>query len=207
MSRPDNIELLGDPWKLLTQAEKAEAEALAKEDSQAAADLKFAKSLSAMSATDVLGEPPTSDAVFLVELRERLENFKPKPLFQAWTGVRIYLSAITASVLLFAGVYLGGEQGGSPMLVNWTDEATEESLMASNLLWYEGIEDLEELDLLAVANCLDLSEDTDLWNFEYDSDEPVSDQLLDLDAESMDDILNKIESLTFFDNNGYANEG
>lgn len=208
MSRSDNIDIFGAPWKLLSESEQATAERLAEGDAELAADLKFAKSLSALSAAELVGEPPTSDAVFLVGLREQLDQPKTVKVSR-WSGVRLWLATATASILLVAGIYWGGAQSESPATISWSDEVTEESLLASNLVWYEddAIDDLDELDLSTMTDYLDMDEDSDLLAFDNESDEPYSDQILELDNESIEDIISQIESLTFFDNPGQANEG
>ncbi|MBU1636507.1 hypothetical protein KKC97_02465, partial [bacterium] len=184
MSRSDNIDIFGEPWKLLNESEKTQAENLAQTDSELAADLAFAKSLSKMNATDLVGDPLTSDAVFLVSLRDKLEKPPTIPVSR-WTGWRLWLSAATASILLFVGIYFGGERAGSPDLMSWSDNETEESLSASDLVWYEGIEDIDDLDETTIADYLEISEDSDLLTFDYESDEPVSDQLLELENDSI----------------------
>ena len=200
MSRHDNIDTLGDNWKFLSDAEKAQIEESAKSDTELAADLEFAKSLSTMSASDLVGEPPTSDAVFLVNLREKLEPKTPVIRSTAWSGWRLWLSAATMSVLLCIAVFIGGEQSGGLQFAQSQDISAD---------WYEGIEDLDELDEATIASYLDfnLEDDAELIDFDYESDEPFSDQLLELDNESIDEILIQIETITFFDNTEYANEG
>ena len=205
MSSKDNIDIFGDNWKLLSEDEKAQAEKLAAQDSELNADLEFNRALSKVSAEELIGEPPTNDAAFLVSLREELETPAPKPV---WSGFRMWLTAGAASVLLFAGIFFGGGQGGSVFFPNSSFSLSGSPESASTLDWYAGIDEIDELDESLIADYLGYGEDADILEFDYDdTDEPISDQLLALDAESVDGILNQIESLTFFDNHESAHEG
>jgi hypothetical protein len=208
MNRNDNIDILGNPWKSLSEEQKAQAVELAKSDSELSADLKFAKSLSTMSATELLGEPPHSDAVFLVSLRQKLNKPQTVQLFGSLSSLRLRISALVACVFLVAGIYWGGEQGGSLVSDNWIAElSADDPLVNSNLIWYQSYDDVEGVDAIAVADYLNMSEDADLWDFESDSVKSISDQLLELSPEAMEEVLNKLETISFFENQGAVNEG
>jgi hypothetical protein len=201
MNRNDNIDILGDPWKALSDEQKAHASELSKSDKELEADLKFAKSLSAMSASDLVGEPPVSDAVFLVNLRQKLDRSRSTQFFGSLSSFRLRISALVACAFLVAGIFWGGGQGVSPVTANRSD------LAASDLIWYQDYDDLEGIDDVAVAEVLDMSEDSVLWDFESDSSEPITDQLLELTPEDMDEILEQFAATSFFANQGTVDEG
>jgi hypothetical protein len=193
MNRNDNIDILGNPWKSLSEEQKAQAVELAKSDSELSADLKFAKSLSTMSATELL---------------QKLNKPQTVQLFGSLSSLRLRISALVACVFLVAGIYWGGEQGGSLVSDNWIAElSADDPLVNSNLIWYQSYDDVEGVDAIAVADYLNMSEDADLWDFESDSVKSISDQLLELSPEAMEEVLNKLETISFFENQGAVNEG
>jgi hypothetical protein len=201
MKRNDNIDVLGNPWKTLSEDQKVQVLELSKSDKELAADVKFAKAFSEMSASDLVGEPPVSDAVFLVNLREKLDKSRSTQFFGSLSSFRLRISALVACTFLVAGIYWGGGQEGLSVSENRSE------LAASDQIWYQDYDDLDGIDADDVAEVLDMSEDADLWEFDSDSSEPITDQLLELSPDAMDEILEQFAAVSFFEHQGTVDEG
>jgi len=115
---------------------------------------------------------------------------------------------MVACMFLVAAIFWGGEESPVPQSESWFAVLpVDDPLMTLSLVWYQGIGEIESVDAATVAECLNMSEDSDLWDFATEADESIEDQIADLTPDSMDEVLNNIEALSFFEDQGTPHEG
>ena len=197
LTREDILERLLEPYMTLTAEEIEAASALAARDPEVAEALGLCRALSGLTEAAVFGDPQTSDAAFLVALRERLSP-SALPVRGAF-GSRRMLAAVTVTcVMLVAVIFGGGRMSG----VNTSSNsegifATVEALDSPVALDLDSVADVSA-DPDSFAAYLGVPEMAASWDFEEESDEPVTDALLGLDSQSLEEVLNRLENTNFF---------
>jgi hypothetical protein len=197
LTRDEILERLFEPYVTLTSGEIEAASALATRDAEVAEALRLCRALSGLSEAEVFGDPRTADAAFLVALRERLSP--SMPLVRGAFGSRRMLAAVTVTCVLLVAVILGGGR------LSGVSASSSEDAMSAMV---EALDSPVALDLESVAGVsadpdslaayLGLPEMAASWDFEEDTDEPVTDVLLGLDQQSLAEVLNRLETTNFF---------
>jgi hypothetical protein len=197
LTREDILKKLLEPHVTLTSAETEAVSVLATRDAEVAEALRVCRALSGLSEAEVFGETPTTDAAFLVALRERLSPSMPS--VRGAFGSRRMLTAVTVTCVLLVAVILGGGR------LSGVSASSSESAMADAV---ETLDSPVALDLDSVAGVsadpdslaayLGLPDMAASWDFEDDADEPVTDVLLGLDQQSLEEVLNRLETTNFF---------
>jgi len=197
LTREDILKKLLEPYVTLTSEEIEAASALAVQDAEVAEALRLCRALSGLSEAAVFGDPPTSDATFLVMLRERITPSAP-PVRAAF-GSRRMLAAVCVTCVMLVAVILGGGR------LSGVSASSSESAMSAVV---EALDSPVALDVDSVAGVsadpdslaayLGLPEMVASWDFEQDTDEPVTDALLGLDPQSLEEVLNTLEGTSFF---------
>jgi hypothetical protein len=197
LTREDILEKLLEPYVTLTGEDIGAASALAARDAEVAEALRVCRALSGLSEAAVFGDPPTSDAVFLVSLRERITPSAP-PVRAAF-GSRRALAAASVTCAILVAVILGGGR------VSGVSASSNEGAITSVA---EAFDSPVALDVDSVAGVsadpdsfavyLGLPDMAANWDFEQDTDEPVTDVLLGLDTQSLEEVLNTLEGTNFF---------
>ena len=108
MDRIELIEKLGEPFDSLAEEVRGMALALSKTDSEVGRAVEFSRFLSRSHGADLYAEPKTSDAEFLVILRNRITSrstVRYVPLFLKGKAVAVVTSTC---VVLLVAVIMGG---------------------------------------------------------------------------------------------------
>jgi hypothetical protein len=197
LTRENILEKLLEPYVTLTSGEIEAASALAARDSEVAETLRLCRALSGLSEAEVFADPRTSDAVFLVTLRERLSPSMPSV---RWAfGSRRMLAAVTVTCVLLVAVILGGGRlsGVSASSSEGAASVAVETLDSPVALELDSVAGVSA-DPDSFAVYLGLPDMAASWDFEDDTDEPVTDVLLGLDQQSLEEVLNRLETTNFF---------
>jgi hypothetical protein len=199
LTRDELLQRLCEPYADLTAEERSQAEAMSSADAEIAEALTLCRTLAGLKAETVFGEPASGDAEFLIALREKIERHTQHQAARPLFGSRRLVAAVaTACMALLVGIF------GSSYWLARPPIFTEQT--AANFA--EAIEPMEVLDADSLADS-DVSADTlaaylnvtdyvALWPDDTQTDEPLSDLMLSLDAESFEEVLNKIEATNFF---------
>jgi len=197
LTREDLLQRLLEPYVTLTAEEIEAASAQAARDAEVAEAFRLCRALSGLSEAAIFGDPPTSDATFLVTLRERIS---PSALPErAVFGSRRMLAAVCVTCVMLVAVILGGGR------LSGVSASSNESAMAAAV---EALDSPVAFDVDSVAGVsadpdslaayLGLPEMAASWDFQENSDEPVTDALLGLDPQSLEEVLNTLEVTSFF---------
>lgn len=197
LTREDILGRLLEPYVTLTAEEIEAASALAARDAEVAEALGLCRALSGLTEAAVFGDPPSSDAAFLVALRERISPSLPS--VRGAFGSRRVLAAVTVTcVMLVAVIFGGGRMSGAGTSSNGgAMPAMVQALDSPVALDLDSVADVSA-DPDSFAAYLGVSGMTASWDFEEESEEPVTDALLELDSQSLEEVLNRLENTNFF---------
>jgi hypothetical protein len=192
---------LDEPYATLSDAQREAATQLALTDAEVARALKQSQFLAQWSESALFGEPAQSDAAFLVALRDKLSGTRSPARREVLGSYRLFgLAASVCAVLMV--VILGAGNRFTPSPETSTESA---ALVFAAALESGSSEVLDSLETLAVdpeslAVYLDVPELADSWDFTAltESDGPLSDELLSLDPDDMEEVLYKLETTNFF---------
>ena len=204
MNREDILNSLSEPYGSLDQTLRARAEALAIEDPEVRAALAFSRNLARIPVEQLFGDPPSSDAVFLTQVRARLDSHANTKAARGVSGARLFAIATAACVLLVAGIYVGGNQSGSPL---WESaDLYSEFEVLDQGIWAD-IGELAGVGADELAAALNLNDDSEFWDEGYDPNEPISDEFLELTPAEMEEVLRQLETESFFATGNITHEG
>jgi hypothetical protein len=200
LTKDDILEKLLEPYASLSKEELADAEKLARTDKEVALALKACRDFSEISEAAVFGESRTSDAEFLVALRERISPTEPRLMpSRAFVSGRA-LAFATVGCMVLMVVILGSNQwlaGSRPLsdqsVANFASAIeTSPAILDADSLAKAGV----NADSLAAY--LDVADLVEAVAPDDSSDDPVSDQLLALDPQSIEEVLATLEDTNFF---------
>jgi hypothetical protein len=195
-TREDILEKLLEPYQTLSAEEIKGTAELAARDPEVAEALRLCRALSGLSEAAVFGDAPTSDAAFLVALREQISPAAPR--FRPAFGTRRLLAAVSVTCVFLLMVILGGGASGDGETSNGTAAvAVVEALNSPVAFDLDSlVEDSFDPDSFAVY--LGVPEMAANWDFQENPDEPLTDALLGLDPQSLEEVLNRLENTNFF---------
>lgn len=192
------LERLLEPYITLTSAEIEAAASLAVRDAEVAEMLRLCREMAGLSEAALFGEPRTSDAAFLVSLRERITpavSTEPRPVF----GTRRMLAAVSVACLVLFILIFGGNKFSTKLsLADDQSISAVASVLESPVVF--SLDSLAETsaDPDSLASYLDVSGMAENWDFADDSNTPVTDALLELDSQTLAEVLNELENTNFF---------
>jgi hypothetical protein len=197
-TRDDILERLLEPYLTLTAEDLQAASEWASRDQDVAQALQECRTLSGLSEAGIFGEPSTSDAAFLVELRNRILPASVVPMKAVFaTGRRLAMASVACVALL--AVILSANAPSKQAAAEETAqiETVADALDNQMTINWDSL-DTENVDPDSLANYLGVTEFANQWGFTVNSEEPLADVLLELDAQSIEEVLNKLESTNFF---------
>jgi len=204
-TREELLERLCEPYGLLSAEVISAAEALAARDTQVAAALADCRAMVHLDETLIFGVPKTSDAEFLVAFRDKLaaaDDARPilRPSFvtSRISALVMAVCAVTMAVILTVGnhfVPATAQRANAQAL-----ETLASALEPDETLVPDSISDSTAVaESLAVY--LNIPELASNWDFDTDdtsADQAISDELLTLDPQTLQEVLNDIEKANFF---------
>ncbi len=205
-SREELLERLCEPFSLLTAEELALVQGLASKDPELALALRQCRAMSGLTDAAIYGQPQTSDAQFLVALRDKLAEPATIPVLRGAFGTGGLVGAVaTVCVVVMVVIFAAGSKftpGVATMQPQ--DVAALESLASAidpgTTVVPDSIYD-QTVDAESLAVYLDIPDLTSNWDFETDTAElnqPLSDELLSLDTQTLQEVLNDLENTNFF---------
>lgn len=200
-ARDDILERLMEPFITLTTEEIAAAESLAVRDAEVAEALRMCRAMAGLSDAAMFGEPRTSDAAFLVSLREKISP-SATPVFRPAFGTRRMLAAVSAACLAFFALIFGGNRFSTPFAVTEDESLSAVATVLESPAMFE-VDSLAQTDMtpdsLASYLGVDGMGEAETWDFaDASSTIPATDELLALDSETLEEVLNKLEDTNFF---------
>jgi hypothetical protein len=195
------IAYLDEPYATLTDEQREAARQLALTDAEVARALKQSQFMAQWSESALFGEPPQSDAAFLVALRDKLSGNRVPARREVLGSFRLFGYAASICVVLMA-VILGAGNRFTPSPESPSESAAlvfAAALESGSPVLFDSLEDVA-VDPESLAVYLDVPELADSWDFNAlaDADGPVSDELLSLDPADMEEVLYKLETTNFF---------
>lgn len=192
------LERLQEPYETLSIEFLKAAKEAAAHDPEVAKALRECRAFSTLSDSAIFGEPRTSDADFVVTLRNRLSSdFAPtvKAIFA--TGRKFAWASASCVALLAVILFFG-----KPTIKTTPEEtvplvSVADALDRGMTINWDSL-DTESVDPDSFASYLGVSEFAAQWDFDGETGEPVTDALLELDVQSIEEVLNKLESTNFF---------
>ncbi|MBU1984025.1 hypothetical protein KJ815_06415 [bacterium] len=191
---------LHERWVTLEPDLLAAAEDLAAGDREVARALEECRLLSRLNSERILGQPETSDAAFLTAVRSRIEReVSPRAARGVFGTVRVATVSTVVGVFLMAvllgqGVWTGT---GSLGLRQLTDADYAHMIDPVAVMDMDGLASVSASpESLAVY--LDIPELAEAWRFDGANDVPMTDALLSLDQQSLEEVINKLEATEFF---------
>ncbi|MFZ5433779.1 MAG: hypothetical protein ACOZB3_08410 [Calditrichota bacterium] len=198
-SRDDILTLLLEPYSTLSDEIRAEAHAWAAQDSDVARALRECRAMGALTAQAVYGESPMSDAAFLVQVRQRIETAqKPYIVKSLFGSARLITLTATACVAIMVFVLGNGRWWGtSSPTESLTESAFVSALETPGVVEYDSLL-AEEVSPESLAVYLGMPEMVEDWNFDVAAELPLSDELLALDEQSLDEVMSDLQATEFF---------
>jgi hypothetical protein len=199
MTRDEILERLQEPMGTLKPEELAEARKQAVADPEVALALRHCEAMAKLSEEEVFGGPATSDVEFVVALRRRLEGPAPSPARGAFGTARQLALVGTACVFLMALVLSAGRWPATSNTAPADQTAARfvDALETASLVPPDSLDD-STVSAESLAVYLDMPEFVSSWDFDGNSDQPLSDLLLSLDTQSLQEVLNNLEDTNFF---------
>jgi hypothetical protein len=195
---------LSEPLATLDPEQLAAAKALSITDAEIAQELKQCLALGRVVDLNLYGTPKTSDAAFLVALRNKLAEAEKEPvirgLFGSW---RLVGAVASVCVLMMAVIFTAGNQvTPQTMATMQTQDAQALESFASAIdptaiMVPDSMTDAS-VDAESLAVYLDVPDLVSNWDFDTDTDQPLTDELLSLDPQTLQEVLNELEDTNFF---------
>ena len=200
MTRDELLIALAEPLGGLSPEALAEAEALAVKDGEVARALRLCRALSGLDEVAVFGKPRSSDAQFVVALRERLEHSTGRAAGRGVFGtIRQLVLVGSICTALLAVVLVSGtwDRGTTQSVAGDASAGLASALESSAVLDLDSVAraDVSPESLAVYLGVGDLTEN---WSFDDVSEQPLTDELLALDSESLSEVLNRLEATSFF---------
>jgi hypothetical protein len=204
-TKEELLERLCEPYGSLSAEVISAAESRAMRDPNIAAALAECRAMVQLEDTLIFGVPQTSEAEFLAAFRNRLAaSNDPHPALRSVFGTRRLSALITAVCMFVMVVILAAGNRSTPTTAQTVNAQALENL-ASALDPTVPIVPDSISDSTAVAESLavylNMPELASNWDFDTDNsdtDQPVSDELLGLDPQTLQEVLNDIENANFF---------
>ncbi len=200
-ARSDILAYLDEPYATLSDEQREAARKLALTDAEVARALKQSQVMAQLSDTALFGEPPRSDAAFLVALREKLAGARAPARREVLGSVRLFgLAASVCAVLMVVILGAGNRFTPSPETPSALAlQVFTAALESGSPVLFDSLEDMA-VNPESLAVYLDMPELADSWDFEAatESDGPLSDELLSLNPADIEEVLYKLETTNFF---------
>ena len=154
----------------------------------------------------MFGQPPTSDAAFIVALRGKLTEPDRAPVVRGAFGSRALVGAVASvCVVVLAVIFAAGSRIAPPVEIVQPQVAQALESFASavdpaSTLVPDSISNTPA-DAESLAVYLDMPDLASNWDLSTDStdlDQPLSDELLSLDTQTLQEVLNDLENTNFF---------
>jgi hypothetical protein len=202
ISRDDLLQRLLEPYRSLSETEIAEALVLAQSDAEVARALDECRRLDALREAEIFPASGTSDADFLVALRGRLATAQTPLRGTLFGSRRLVPIAATLCIGLMALILSTGPSDRDAGIAEQSDQNLETFATALDVSSTMQLDSLQAMDAdpESLATYLDVGDMAQSWDFDDSntSDEPLSDALLSLDTQSIEEVLNKLEATNFF---------
>lgn len=204
MSRVELLEQLCEAWDTLPEDVRAEVALLAATDPEMRQAMEFSRTLSAVSGPRVYPEPSSSDASFLVAVRNRISRRTVVGYAKLLPNARGVAIAASACVMILVAVIVGGriqaptsitEAPQAPVVEMKMSVAADDDAapISVDSLANAGVDALE---LAAYLNVSDVAEQV-IDTLDGDS-LPLTDELLALDVGTLEEVLDDLEATSFF---------
>ncbi|RPH94202.1 hypothetical protein EHM69_08020 [candidate division KSB1 bacterium] len=198
-SRDEILLRLLEPYATLSSEEWTEAEALAVKDQEIATALRECKAMSALDESGLFGQPDTSDAVFLVSLRDRLSK-SSAPKFGGVFGTARQAALVSSVCVVLLVAMMSPHSHIWVRFSPLTEQSVENVASALETVQMYSVDSLVQADVEpeSLALYLDVPELAEDWGFNAASEEPLTDMLLALDDQSLEEVLYNLEHTRFF---------
>jgi hypothetical protein len=201
ISRDDILARLLEPYATLSEEEIAAASTWAKSDPEVAEAWTECQLLSTVSESKLYAGSKVGDAEFIVSLRNKISESATAPASKLFGSRRLVPIAAMMCVGLMALILSTGDQYGGSGLTQQPDSTVENFVSALSV---DGSLNLDSLvsvgaDPESLATYLDVGDMAQNWDFnDATTEEPLSDLLLALDSQSIEEVLNDLEATNFF---------
>ena len=197
-AREDILERLLEPYATLTPEEIAAAESFAVRDIEVAEALRLCRAMAGLTDAAIFGEPRTSDAVFLIALREKVSP-SMEAVFRPAFGSRRMLAMVSAvCAVLFVLILSGNRFATTYAVYDEESLASVATVLESPLVLEYSSLAQATADPDSLASYLGISDMAAHWDFAEESGVPATDALLELDPQTIEEVLNRLENENFF---------
>jgi hypothetical protein len=200
-ARDDILERLMEPFITLTSEEITAAESLAVRDAEVAEALRLCRAMAGLADAAIFGEPRTSDAVFLVTLREKISP-STAAVFRPAFGTRRMLATVSVTCMALFVLVLGSSRFSTQFAASEDESLSAVATVLESPTMFS-MDSLAQSDMTPDSLASYLGVDgmgvAENWDFaDASANTPATDALLELDSETLEEVLNKLEDTNFF---------